>query len=152
MEKIGLKYGILTAAGLILYFLLMDLLGLTHIVELRFLNGIIMALGVTLAIRALKIMNQGRLGYFKGLGTGAITAVSGSVLFAVFMILYIKIGDGEFLRALSVDNYFGQRLTTTPGLVIFIVVMLEGVISGLMVSFIAMQYFKTKDNKVPGSP
>ncbi|MHC2991962.1 membrane protein, partial [Pontibacter sp. HJ8] len=51
MEKIGLKYGIFTALSLIAYFLLMKLIGLERIIELRFLNGVIMAIGVTLAIR-----------------------------------------------------------------------------------------------------
>jgi len=152
MEKIGLKYGLLTAAGLILYFLLMKLLGLAHIMELRFLNGIIMTGGVVLAIRGLKRMWGGNMGYFQGIGTGMITAVTGTVLFAVFMVLYIKLSDGEMLEVLSAERYFGQRMEATPGLVIFSVLVLEGVISGFMISFIAMQYFKRKDYEVPNSP
>jgi hypothetical protein len=152
MEKIGLKYGLLTAAGLVIYFVIMNLLGLVRIVELRFLNGIIMAIGVTMAIRAYKKTHHGNIGYFSGLGVGSITSIVSTTLFAAIILLYIKIGGGSLVETLSNDRYIGERIQSTPGLVVFSVLMIEGVISGVMVSFIAMQYFKQKDHKVPGSP
>jgi hypothetical protein len=152
MEKIGLKYGIFTALSLIAYFLLMKLIGLERIIELRFLNGVIMAVGVTLAIRGYKKFREGNIGYFSGLGVGIITAIIGTVVFAAFMVVYIKTFDHRLLEVLAGDQYFGDRLTITPGVVIFTVLMLEGVISGFMISFIAMQWFKRRDHKVPGSP
>lgn len=152
MEKIGLKYGLLTAAGLILYFFLMKLLGLIHITELRFLNGVIMAIGVVLAIRAYKIVSAGEIGYFKGLGTGVITAVVGTVLFACFMVTYVSIAGDEMIEMLTSERYFGNRVESTPGIVIFSVLMLEGLISGFLISFIAMQYFKRDDYKSRNSP
>ncbi|PVY40830.1 DUF4199 domain-containing protein [Pontibacter virosus] len=152
MEKIGLKYGLFTAFALIAYFLLMKLIGLEQIIELRFLNGLIMAIGVTLSIRGLKKMRQGDIGYFEGLGTGIITSALATVLFAVFMVVYIKAFDDGLLEVLAGEQFFGDRMAITPGIVIFMVLMLEGVISGFMVSFIAMQWFKRRDHKVPGSP
>ncbi|MDO6392218.1 DUF4199 domain-containing protein [Pontibacter sp. BT731] len=152
MEKIGLKYGLFTALALIGYFLLMKLVGLEHIIELRFLNGVIMAIGVTMAIRGLKKMRQGDIGYFEGLGTGIITSALATVVFAAFMVVYIKTFDNRLLSVLAGNQYFGERMAITPGVVIFMVLMLEGVISGFMVSFIAMQWFKRRDHKVPGSP
>lgn len=152
MEKIGLKYGLFTAITLIGYFLLMKLFGLAHIIELRFLNGVIMAIGVTMSIRALKIIRQGNLGYFEGLGVGIITSVLATAIFAAFMVVYIKAFDDSLLKVLSGNQFVGERLAITPGVVVFIVLMLEGVISGFMVSFIAMQWFKRPDHKVPGSP
>lgn len=152
MEKIGLKYGLLTAAGLILYFFLMKLLGLTHITELRFLNGVIMAVGVVLAIRSYKILTAGDISYFKGLGTGMITAVTGTVIFAAFMVAYASIAGDEMITMLTAEQYFGERVEATPGIVIFSVLMLEGLISGFLISFIAMQYFKRNDFKSTDSP
>ncbi|MBF9254759.1 DUF4199 domain-containing protein [Pontibacter sp. 172403-2] len=152
MEKIGIKYGLFTAAALIIYFVLMHLLGLTHITELRFLNGLILAVGITIAIKSYKHSVNGNISYFKGLGTGIMTAIVGTTLFAVFMVIYINIAGAELLETLSAEQYFGQRINTTPGIVIFAVLMLEGVISGVLISFIAMQFFKRKDMKVPGSP
>lgn len=153
MEKIGLKYGLLTAAALVAYFLLMKLIGLTHVVELRFLNGIIMAVGVVLAIRAYKKVSKNEFGYFKGIGTGMITAVVGTLLFAIFIIIYANMGGGQqLIEMLSAKRYFGERVESTPGIVIFMVLVLEGFISGFMISFIAMQYFKRRDHKIPNSP
>ncbi len=152
MEKIGLKYGLLTAVGLIVYFLLMRLLGLEHIIELRFLNGVFMAIGVVIAIRSYKISLNGEIPYFKGIGAGLITAVVATVIFASFMLIYIKAFDNRLLEVLSAESLFGERMSITPGIVVFVVLMLEGVISGFFISFIAMQWFKRPDHKVPNSP
>ena len=152
MEKVGIKYGLLTTAALVIYFITMDLLNLTHYTTLHFLNGIIMSIGIVMAIHAYKRSMRGTISYFNGLGTGVITAVVGTVLFAVFVVLYVSIGNGELLNTLSAEPYFGERVNATPGIVIFSVLMLEGIISGAMISFIAMQYFKRDDHKVPGSP
>ncbi|AKD04413.1 DUF4199 domain-containing protein [Pontibacter korlensis] len=152
MEKIGLKYGLLTAAGLMAYFLLMKLLGLVHIVELRFLNGVIMAVGIVFALKAYKKFAQGQVAYFKGLGTGLITAVVATVLFASFMVIYVKTAGEAMIEMLSAERYFGERVESTPGVVIFSVLMLEGIISGFMICFIAMQWFKQRQHKFPGAP
>lgn len=152
MEKIGLKYGLLIAAALILYFFLMQLLGLLHITELRFLNGLIMAVGVVLAIKTYKAVSEESFGYFKGLGAGIITAVTGTVLFAAFMVIYARIAGDEMIEMLTAERYFGERVEATPGIVIFSVLMLEGLISGFLISFIAMQYFKRDDFKAPNTP
>lgn len=140
----------LTAAGLILYFFLMKLLGLIHITELRFLNGVIMAIGIILALKSYKAATGGDIRYFKGLGTGVITAVTGTVIFAAFMVAYISIAGDEMIEMLTAERYFGERVEATPGIVIFAVLMLEGLISGFLISFIAMQYFKRDDYKQTG--
>lgn len=150
MEKISIKYGLFTALSLILYFLLMKLLGLVHIVELRFLNGLILTVGIVIAIRALKKVKEGNIGYFQGLGTAFLTASIATVLFAAFMLIYIKAFDDSLIEVLSADNLFGERVSSTPGLVVFMVLMIEGMVSGFMIGFIAMQYFKRRDYKAPG--
>lgn len=152
MERIGIKYGLLTALGLVLYFLLMKVIGLVHVVELRFLNAIILTIGIIMAIKALKNVKQGKMKYLQGIGVAYITALVATVLFAIFMVVYIKAFDDKLLEVLTAENLFGERMSITPGLVIFIVLMLEGMISGVMIGFIAMQWFKSPDHKLPGSP
>ena len=152
MEKVGIKYGLFTALGLISYFLLMKLFGLELKVGLRFLNGLIMAAGVTMAIRVYKIRKHGNIGYFSGLGVGLITSVVATVIFSAFMVAFVKTFDPSLLKVLTTNRYFGDRMAITPGVVIFTVLMMEGVISGFMISFIAMQWFRRREHKVPGSP
>ncbi|MBC5773262.1 DUF4199 domain-containing protein [Pontibacter sp. KCTC 32443] len=152
MEKIGLKYGLITAAGLIGYFLLMNLFGLAHILELRFLNAVILTIGIVLALRAYKKMKQGNIGYLSGLGAAFMTALVATLIFSSFMLLFIKAFDDSLMDVLTANRMVGERVASTPGLVIFMVLMLEGVISGAMIGFIAMQFFKRPEHTVPNSP
>lgn len=152
MEKIGLKYGFLIAAGLILYFLIMRMVGLSHILEFRFLNAVIMAIGIVLALRAYKKSKQGKIGYLNGLGTAFLASLVGTSIFSVFMLFFIKAFDDSLMDVLTSNQMVGEQVVSTPGLVIFMVLMLEGVISGAMIGFIAMQFFKRADHTVPNSP
>jgi len=54
VEKIGIRWGIYTFLMLSVYFLLMKLFGLGHVLELRFLNAFIMFYGCYRAINAAK--------------------------------------------------------------------------------------------------
>ena len=148
MERTGLKYGVLTAAGLILYFLAMKVMGLAHLVELRFLNGLIMGVGVSVAIWQFKKSVNGAINYLEGLGVGFITAGIASFLFAVFMVLYVTLLDKQFMQTLLSDHTIGSKITLVPLLVVFGVIILEGVISGFMLAFIAMQFYKRADHTV----
>ncbi|MCC9167619.1 DUF4199 domain-containing protein [Pontibacter harenae] len=149
MEKIALKYGLMTAAALILYFLLMRLLSLAHVVELRYLNAVILAIGVVMALKGYRNRLEGGIPYFKGIGSGVLTAITATLLFAVFMLLYVKALDDSFVDVLSAEELFGGRVEGTPGIVVFSVLMLEGVVSGFFISFIAMQWFKRRNHKLP---
>lgn len=152
MEKIGLKYGLMTAAGLIGYFLIMRLIGLVHIVEFRFLNAVIMAIGIVLALRAYKRIKHGNIGYLSGLGAAFLTSLVSTLIFSLFMLVYIKAFDDSLLKVLTANRMVGEQVANTPGLVIFMVLIMEGVISGAMIGFIAMQFFKREDHTVPNSP
>lgn len=149
MEKIGLKYGFFTALGLIAYFLLMMLFGLEKVLELRFFNAVIIAAGICLGIRGYKISVGGNLHYLKGIGTGLLTAMVASALFAVFMLVYTKTAGGDLVEAIAADNLFGDRMEATPGVVIFMVLMVEGIFSGFIISFVAMQWFKKPNHEYP---
>lgn len=152
MEKLSLKYGLFTAIALIVYFLVMKMIGLVHILELRFFNAVILAVGIVMALRAYKKYKQGNIPYLGGLGVAFLTALACTLIFAVFMLVYIKGFDDSLVEVISAERMFGERVASTPGIVIFMVLMLEGVISGAMIGFIAMQFFKRPDHTIPNSP
>ena len=152
MEKIGLKYGLLTAIGLIGYFFIMKMIGLSHIVELRFLNAVILSFGIVVALRGFRKAKNEHFGYLSGLGLAFLTSLVATLIFSAFMLIYIKTFDNSLLNVLSNNSLVGERISSTPGLVIFMVLMLEGIISGAMIGFIAMQFFKRPDHTVPNSP
>ena len=144
----GIGYGLLTALGLVTYFLLMSVLNLHRIVELRFLNGVIVTIGICWAIYNYKKQGNGKIKYLDGLGLGFITAGVAAIAFGLFMVLYVSVINDDFMTTLRANQFFGEGLSV---MVVFMVIVVEGVISGAMVAFIAMQYFKTDEHQVPSS-
>jgi hypothetical protein len=144
-SRIPQSYGIRIAAGLILYFLLMKFSGLSHHVELRLLNLFILVGGVYLALRRLKRTHGQHLNYFRALVTGVATGAIGSLIFAAFLFFYMQ-ADTELMESIKVNEPMGRFLN--PYMAAFIVA-LEGVFSGLLVTFILINYVETDEVNVP---
>jgi len=62
IESIGIRYGIYTAVALIGYFLLMQLIGLGHILEFRAFNLVILLVGIILAEEHYKMASAKKYG------------------------------------------------------------------------------------------
>ena len=138
VEKVALKYGLLTFLGLTIYFLLMRFAGLFQIIELRYLNGLFMVVAIWKALKFYKKNSQSELTYFEGLGLGTMTAVVAAVPFGLFVLFYLLI-DSDFMAFLVANEMFGQYLN--PPVLGFLIAF-EGLVSGVMISFILMQYLK----------
>jgi hypothetical protein len=144
-NRIPQSYGLRIAAGLISYFLIMKFSGLSHHVELRLLNLFILVGGVYFALKRLKQAHDDQLNYFGALVTGVATGAIGSVLFAAFLFFYMQI-DTEMMQSIKDNEPMGRYLN--PYMAAFIVA-LEGVFSGLLVTFILINYVNTDEVKVP---
>ncbi|GAA3941738.1 DUF4199 domain-containing protein [Hymenobacter algoricola] len=142
-EKNGVRYGLPTALGMALYFILASLLHLTDRVEFSFLNGLILAIGVTMSIAHYRRVKRDRMPYLQGFGTGIVTALVASVAFALFFVVYTVINPAV-MDQLRARDLFGFDLSVT---IAFLAIMLQGVMSGVIISLIAMQYFKSPDHK-----
>ncbi|RYU74173.1 DUF4199 domain-containing protein [Hymenobacter persicinus] len=142
-EKNGVRYGLPTAAGMAAYFLLASLLHLTDRVEFSFLNGVILAIGVSMAIAHYKQVCHNRMPYLQGFGTGIVTALVASVVFGLFFIVYTVINPA-IMDQLRARDLFGFDLSVT---IAFLAIVLQGVMSGVIISLIAMQYYKSPDHK-----
>lgn len=147
IEKVGIKYGLFLAGGLVAYFLLMKLLGLEDILELRFLNIFILIAAVVGAIKFYKKNCSTLMTYFKGIGVGVFTSMVGAVIFALFMGLYLGILDPSFLENIK-SEWSAYAAHINPFTISFIIV-LEGTISGFFTTFIAMQYYKLSHAENP---
>ena len=132
-----IRYSGLTSFALLAYFLLMKLLNLETIVELRFLNFIIMLIGVRFFVMRLKRDHEGRLEYLQSLGYGFAVAVIASVVFSAFMFIYLSYIDPGMMGHIKGHQPFGEYLT--PGSAA-IVLILEGGASGAIISFALAQY------------
>ncbi|HEY8511741.1 MAG TPA: DUF4199 domain-containing protein [Cyclobacteriaceae bacterium] len=140
-KRIPESYGIRIAIGLIAYFFLMKILNLAHHVELRLLNLVILVVGVYLALKKLREVNEHRLNYFRALVTGFTTATIGSVLFAIFLFIYMKV-DSNMMQAIIEGEPMGRYLNAY---IAAFIVALEGVFSGLLVTFVILNWVGTDE-------
>lgn len=144
-NRIPQSYGLRIALGLTVYFVVMNLAGLAHEVELRLLNLLILVTGVYLALRKFRETHEDHLNYFRALITGVATAATGSLLFAMFMFLYMTI-DESLMRSIVENEPMGRFMN--PYIASFIVA-LEGLFSGLLVTFILINFVATDEVNEP---
>jgi hypothetical protein len=144
-RRIPESYGLRIAVGLIVYFVVMHLTGLSHHVELRLLNLLILIAGVYLALKKFKETHGEHLNYFRALATGVATAAIGSFIFAFFLFIYMKV-DTSLMESIVQNEPMGRYLN--PYIASFIVA-LEGLFSGLLVTFILINYVTTDEVNEP---
>ncbi|MFN5171138.1 MAG: DUF4199 domain-containing protein [Cyclobacteriaceae bacterium] len=140
-NRIPENYGLRIAGGLILYFVVMHFTGLGHHVELRLLNLLIQAGGIYFALKKFKQTHQDHMNYFRGLVTGVATGSIGSILFAVFMFIWMKV-DASLMASIIENEPMGRYLNAYMA---SFIVALEGVFSGLLVTFVLINYIDTDE-------
>ena len=144
-NRIPINYGLKTAVGMMMYFVLMQLIGLSHHVELRMLNLLIQVGGIYFALKKFKNTHEDHMNYFRGLVVGVATGAIGSVVFAMFLFLYMKI-DGSLLQSIQENEPMGHYLNEYMSAFI---VALEGVFSGMLVTFVLTNYVTTDEVNDP---
>lgn len=144
-NRIPESYGVRIGVGLTVYFLVMHLTGLSHHVELRLLNLLILVAGVYFALKKFKETHGAQLNYFRALITGVATGAIGSLIFAMFLFTYMKL-DSALMESIVKNEPMGRFLN--PYIASFIVA-LEGLFSGLLVTFILINYVHTDEVNQP---
>lgn len=144
-NRIPENYGLRIAAGLIVYFMIMKVVGLSHHVELRLLNLVILSAGVYMALKKFKLTHTDHLNYFRGLIMGVATAGIGSLIFGVFLFIYMQL-DASMMQSIIDNEPMGRYLN--PYMSAFIVV-LEGFFSGLLVTFVLLNWVTTDEVNDP---
>jgi hypothetical protein len=130
---------------LIAYFLVMKLLGLSHHVELRLLNLVILTAGIYLALKKFKLTHTDHLNYFRGLIMGVATGAIASLVFGLFLFIYMQL-DSDMMKSIIENEPMGRYLN--PYMSSFIVV-LEGFFSGLLVTFVLLNWVTTDEVNTP---
>lgn len=144
-NRIPQSYGLRIAIGLIVYFVIMHLVGLSHHVELRLLNLLILITGVFFALKKFRKTHNSHLHYFRALATGVSTAAIGSFIFAAFLFIYMSVDESLMLSIIE-NEPMGRYMN--PYIAAFIVA-LEGVFSGLLVTFILINFVATDEVNEP---
>ena len=144
-KQIPLNYGLKIAGGLVAYFVLMILIDKGHHVELRLLNLFIMAAGIFFGLKKFKETHEDHINYFRALVTGVAIGAVGSGIFGILLFIYLSINPG-FMDTMKENEQMGLHLN--PYIASFIVV-LEGVFSGLLVTFVLINWVTTDDVNDP---
>lgn len=144
-NRIPENYGLKIAAGLIAYFVIMRLIGFGNHIELRLLNLFILVAGIYFALKKFRNTHEDHLNYFRALVTGVATGAVASAAFAVFMFVFL-IADPSLMQSIVENETMGRYLN--PYMISFIV-LLEGVFSGLLVTFVLINYVNTDDVNDP---
>lgn len=135
------KVAVFAALAMILFFLFMKMIGLVTVVELRFLNYVIMFFAVRYILLSVRRTNNGKLEYLKGMMKGFMTVFFTSVFFAAFVFIYLSI-DRNFMNYLKDSQPFGSYLTAGSAA---LVNLIEGTAIGAIISF-ALMHLLNRDN------
>ncbi|WP_375436067.1 hypothetical protein [uncultured Hymenobacter sp.] len=142
-ETNGIRYGLLTALAMAVYFSVAIVAGWADRIEFSFLNFAIMAVGVCLAIANFKRAKRDRMPYLQGFATGVMTAAISSLAFGLAFVLCTLIWP-NIMDQIHARDLFGFDLSIT---IAFLAILLQGAMVGAIITLVAMQYFKSPDHK-----
>jgi hypothetical protein len=130
--------GVLVFTCLILYFCVMSWGNLYQNLMLRGLNFLILLGGILIALKMYSSATKDKIDYFTGIKIGLRITFIGVLPFVLFIALYLSF-DKHFMQMIqqtvSIGNYLNP--VTAAG-----AVFIEGISSGAVITFCAMQYFK----------
>lgn len=134
------KTGFLVAASLIGFFFLMKAIGFYEILGLRYLNVIFLLTGIIIAFSSYRSKKESdnEIDYLTGLKMGMHITFAAAIPFAIFMAIYLNI-DKNFMIYIQQNAMFGEYLSPLSAAV---ATLLEGAASGVIITFMVMQYFK----------
>jgi uncharacterized protein DUF4199 len=144
-NRIPENYGLRIAAGLVVYFLIMKLIGWSDNIELRLVNLVILAFGIYFSLKKFRQTHEDNLNYFRALVTGVSTGTIGSTIFSLFLFIWMKT-DASMMQHIIETDPMGRYLN--PYIATF-VVSLEGMFSSLLVTFVLINFVATDEVNNP---
>lgn len=139
-----LNNGVMIFIGIGVYFLVMELLGLSGVFMLRLFNIFIVVYFINKVIKS--NYKEGKNEYLDNLISGTMTSLIGVVLSVAGLLAYMSIkGGNEYLAHLSKNFLFGGG---EPSMYQYCIGLLfEGIASSIIITFTLMQYWKDRPLK-----
>lgn len=141
--SLPIRFGIVTSAVLIAYFLVLSLVDKHTNPAFSFVNALITGFGIYEAIRLRKFENPDSFSYGEGFKTGIITGFVATMLFTIFFLFYATEINAEFLPELLQKMKGG--FNADIGMVTFVVSVM-GLATAVVSSLTVMQLFKKSNN------
>ena len=138
-----IRFGIVTSAVLIAYFLILALLGKHTNVFFSLFNGIITGFGIYETLKYTKIREGLKFTYGSGFRAGITTGVVATIVFTLFFALYSTELNASFLTELS--EKWASDYTNFKGIVFFTVAIM-GIATSVVLTLSFMQLFKASNN------
>lgn len=138
-----IRFGIVTSACLIAYFLILSLIGKHTNIFFSLVNGVITGFGIYETIKYTKLRLGKDFSYGKGFIAGITTGFVATLLFTVFFALYSTELNADFLNKLS--EVWAKDYANFEGIVFFTVAIM-GFATTLVLTLSFMQLFKTSNN------
>lgn len=138
LNKLVFKNALKITLGIVLYYFLMKIFGLEQIVELRYLNFLFVVWGINSSIKTNININQENV-YISNLFLGIFTSVLAVFMTIIFLITYVSLFSTNLIEILENSFLWGNNLSLP--LIIF-ALLIEGIASSVICSFILMQYWK----------
>lgn len=139
-----LNNGILIFISIGIYFLLMELLGLSDVFLLRLLNIFIVVYFINKTIKS--NYREGKTEYLENIISGSLTSLIGVALSVAGLLAYISMkGGNDYLANLSKNFLFGGGEPTMYQYCIGL--LFEGIASSIIITFTLMQYWKDRPLK-----
>lgn len=138
--SVEFKNGLFIFLGIGIYFLLLNVLGLSKNEYLRIFNLLFVFFGIRRTIQS--NFNNGKTEFLQNVLSTGITGFVGVFLSIIGLIIYINLNGGQpFLNTLSKGFLFGGK----PSVAEFCFgLFFEGIASTLIVVFISMLYWSPK--------
>jgi hypothetical protein len=147
MIKVYSRYGIGIAIVLIAYFLLLKLVGLHQYPVLSAVNGLIFGAGIYMAMKKYSERKR-NFKYEKGFEVGLLSGGIASILFTLFMAIYMYQIDTEFaeniMNAWSLEYDMGT-------LMLLLSILIMGFSTTLVLTLAFMQLLKKSWNTQDGN-
>lgn len=147
MSKIYIKFGVLIAIGLILYFVITKVLGLHKYPILSAANGVIYGAGILLALKKSK-ERKSSFKYHRGFQVGFMSGAIATLIFVLFMAINMYQVDTEFARSI-LDSWNWDYDSGT--FIILVSLVLMGVSTSLVLTLAFMQLLKDSWNTPDGN-
>jgi len=141
--SLPIRFGLVTSAVLIAYFLILALFNKHTNPVFSFFNAVIIVFGIYEAVRLKKLTDAESFTYGEGFKTGIITGFVATLTFTIFFLLYATEINGAFLPELlqKINGGFNADI----GMVTFVVAIM-GLATTVVSALTVMQLFKKTGN------
>lgn len=138
---LSVRFGIALSSSLIAYFLVLSLFGLHTNPWFSLFNGVITGFAIYEAIRYKRIELQSDYDYTSGFQAGIVTGFLGTIIFTVFMAVYVTEADPDFISKIA--ETFSKSYNIGVGVFSF-TVLLSGLATTIVLTLSFMQLFKKR--------